>query len=183
MRNINDELTTITLRPLERQDFKLLIKWLNTPHVAQWWDGQVDIESVISKYEPRLQHESPTKVYVIQMDDRSIGIIQCYRHSDYPDWDHAIGIEKAAGIDYLIGESACTGKGIGSAAIGEIKNIAFNIYPDIEVIVSAPQKDNRASWRALERAGFERIDERKLKSDCPSDSGISYIYVCQRATT
>jgi aminoglycoside 6'-N-acetyltransferase len=176
----NESLHSITLRPLDRQDFGQLVEWINMPHILRWWDGKVDMESVVSKYEPRLRHDSATKVYVIQLNDRPIGIIQCYRHKDYPDWDRVVGIEQAAGIDYLIGESDCTGKGMGSAAIGAIKNIAFNIYPDVEVIVSVPQKDNRASWRALEKAGFERIEERKLESDCPSDSGLSYVYACAR---
>jgi aminoglycoside 6'-N-acetyltransferase len=172
------EPSTVSLRPLERRDFKLLIEWINMPHVALWWDGKADMESVVAKYEPRLQHDSLTSVYVIQLNDRPIGIIQCYRHKDYPEWERAVGIEQAAGIDYLIGASDCMGKGIGSSAIRAIKNIAFNIYSDVEVIVSVPQKENQASWRALEKAGFERIDERKLDSDCPSDSGVSYIYVC-----
>jgi aminoglycoside 6'-N-acetyltransferase len=173
----------ITLRPLNRQDFGRLVAWINAPHVAQWWDGQVDLNAVVEKYGPRLEDQSATTVFVIELADRPIGIIQCYRHKDYSDWDRIIGIDRAAGIDYLIGEADCTGKGICPLAIRSITAIAFALYPDVDVVVSTPQKDNRASWRALEKAGFQRIDERKLDSDCPSDAGVSYIYSLPRINT
>jgi aminoglycoside 6'-N-acetyltransferase len=51
---------------------------------------------------------------------------------------------------------------------------------DIDVIVAAPQADNRASHRALEKAGFPLADERQLDSDDPSDAGPSAIYTLTR---
>lgn len=170
----------IALRPLQREDFDSLAHWLSMPHVAQWWAETPELCAVVAKYEPRLQPDSLTKVFVITIDGRSIGIIQCYRHCDFPEWDRAVGVTRAAGIDYLIGDTDAVGKGIGSAAIREVCRIAWGLFPDIDVIVSVPQRDNRASWRALEKADFERIGERKLDSDCPSDSGISYIYSLRR---
>lgn len=180
MFGIEDQLNGVALRPIETEDFQLLVQWINMPHVARWWDGFTTKDAVISNYGPRLEADSTIKVFVIEMSGCPVGIIQCYRHRDHSDWDKVIGIDAAAGIDYLIGDPASTGKGIGPAAIRAISDIAFNIYPDVEVIISAPQKDNRASWLALEKAGFERIDERKLRSDCPSDSGISYLYARRR---
>ncbi len=170
----------VTLRPLMRSDFHHLATWINAPHVARWWDGAASDESVKSKYEPRLENDSPTQVFVIEVDQVPVGIIQCYRHKDYPDWERTIGIADGAGIDYLIGDSKYAGKGIGVLAIQKIVEIAFNLYPDIHAVLSVPQKDNRASWRALEKAGFKRMDERKLESDCPSDAGVSYIYELRR---
>jgi aminoglycoside 6'-N-acetyltransferase len=156
------------------------VEWINSPHVARWWDGEADMCSVTEKYEPRVQSNSPTKVFMIQLGAHPVGFIQCYRHKDYPEWDRAIGIGGAVGIDYLIGEPSCIGKGIGSAAIQAMTKIVFDMYSDVDVVVSAPQRDNRASWRALEKAGFNRVSERKLESDCPSDSDISYIYEIRR---
>ena len=83
------------LRPLERNDFDQLLLWLNAPHVSHWWEGTVDIHAVEDKYEPRLSPDSPTRVYVIEAGARSVGIAQCYRHSHYLEWNHAIGIGNA----------------------------------------------------------------------------------------
>ena len=48
------------------------------------------------------------------------GMVQCYRHTDRPGWQQAVGIPSAAGIDYLIGEDGQRGRGIGSAAIAAL---------------------------------------------------------------
>jgi len=176
---IDNQIHTM-LRPLEHTDFDQLVCWLNAPHVLRWWDGEVDADAVLSRYGPRLSKDSPTRVYVIEAGALPVGIVQCYRHAAYPDWDRAVGIQKAAGIDYLIGDVDSTGKGIGSNAIRLIAQIAFDLYPEVDVIVSAPQKANLGSCKAIEKAGFSCIDERKLDSNCPSDSGISSIYVLHR---
>jgi aminoglycoside 6'-N-acetyltransferase len=168
--------TNLRLRHLYREDFPKLLAWLNAPHVEPFWDGTSDMSSVITEFEPSLAVNSPTTVFVIEVEHRSVGIIQCYRHSDYPQWETAIGIKNAAGIDYLIGEPDCLGKGYGSEAIRSMSHHVFTKYAEVKIIVSAPQRDNIGSWRTLEKAGFTRMDERKLASDCPSDKGISYIY-------
>jgi aminoglycoside 6'-N-acetyltransferase len=168
--------TNLRLRRLYREDFPKLLTWLSAPHVEPFWDGTSDLASVIAEFEPSLAVGSVTTVFVIEVENRSIGMIQCYRHSDYPKWDAAIGIKNAAGIDYLIGEADCLGKGYGSEAIRIISQHVFTKYTEVEIIVSAPQHDNTGSWRALEKAGFRRMVERKIASDCPSDRGISYVY-------
>ncbi len=170
----------LKLRQLKLEDFENLHRWLNAPHVLRWWDGAIDRAEVQLKYEPRLQADSASKVFIIEIDEQAVGFIQCYKHCDYPDWNKAVAIDNCAGIDYLIGESHFTGKGIGTKAIQAICKSAFELYGDINTIVSVPQKDNLASWKALEKAGFSRIDERKLDSNCPSDSGVSYIYSFNR---
>lgn len=173
--------TPITIRPLARDDFPALHRWLNAPHVRRWWRGEPTTPAEIErKYGPRVDGEVPTRMFVIELHDEPIGIIQCYRHAEHRHWDEAIGIPAAAGIDYLIGEADHVGKGVGSAAIASFTPHVFASYPDIEVIVSAPQADNRASCRALEKAGFTLADERQLDSDDPSDAAPSAIYTLTR---
>jgi aminoglycoside 6'-N-acetyltransferase len=48
------------------------------------------------------------------------------------------------------------------------------------VIVAAPQADNHASRRTLEKAGFTLADTRQLDSDDPSDAGPTAIYTLTR---
>lgn len=171
----------ITLRPLRRDDLPRLVDWINTPHVARWWDGEADLSSVTEEYGPTLEDNSETSVFVIEQEGRPVGIVQCYRHRDCPDWERAVGIENAAGIDYLIGESDMLGKGVGSTAIRAITKIAFELYSEVEIVVSVPQRDNLSSCRALEKSGFQKVVECKLDSDCPSDAGVSRIYAFRRA--
>jgi aminoglycoside 6'-N-acetyltransferase len=171
----------VTLEPLRREHFPLIVQWLNAPHVQKWWrDGEASGESVEYKYSPRIAEDSTTRVFVINIDGVSAGLIQCYRHADYPDRDTDVSVENAAGADYFIGEPDLTGRGHGSAAIDAVVGIAFDIYPDVDCVVAVPQAENRASCRALEKAGFTLTDIRDLNSDDPSDAGLSAIYVRRR---
>lgn len=87
MPDTDDQLNGVTLRPLDRADFVLLTEWINMPHVARWWDGAATIESVSSKYEPRLKSDSATKVYVIQASGRAEGDQSTYQ------WDIKLKID------------------------------------------------------------------------------------------
>lgn len=169
----------VILRPLLREDFTVLSAWLSAPHVVRWWGPAPVGDALEEKYLPRLATDAITRVYVIEADSKPIGIIQCYRHCDYPDYDQEVGIAKAAGTDYLIGESGFIGCGIGSEAIRQMSDLAFALYPETDVILSVPQKENRASCRALEKAGYKLIEERQMKSDNLQE-GVSCIYRRER---
>jgi aminoglycoside 6'-N-acetyltransferase len=151
-------LNLIFLRPLSRDDLPLLYRWLAMPHVQAWWGSEpVTFADVERKYGPRADGTDPTRVFVIERADQAIGIIQCYRHEDYPDWDRAVGIPAAAGIDYLIGEIAQCARGFGPAAITCLVPCVFGLYPEIAAIVAVPQAANHASRRALDKAGFSFV--------------------------
>ena len=171
----------ITFRPLEMDDLGLLARWQSAPHVARWWQEPADIESLTTKYSPRVLAEERTEVFLILVDGSPAGLIQRYRHRDHPDWDRAVGIPDAVGIDYYLGEGALVGRGIGSAAIAAFARAALADYPDIQCVVAAPQQENVASWRALEKAGFSRVWAGMLDSDDPSDAGPAYVYRLDRA--
>ncbi len=171
----------IAFRPVTRDDFALLHRWLVTPEVQAWWRSRTrTLDDVEQEYGPQLDGAEPTRSFIIQAGDLPVGLIQCYRHADYPEWDHAVGVPSAVGIDYLIGQAGHRGHGFGSAAIAAFTAIVFGLYPEVDVIVSVPQKDNRASCRALEKAGFALCYERELDSGDPSDAGVSAVYCLAR---
>jgi aminoglycoside 6'-N-acetyltransferase len=170
----------VSFRPLRRDDFPLLGAWLAAPAVHQWWMERSDPEGVEATYGPAVDGRDPTQVFVIVVAGRDIGMIQRYRLRDHPDWERAIGIDDAAGIDYLIGDAPDRGRGTGSAAIAAFTDDTLAAYPDTAVVVAAPQQANVASWRALEKAGFTRVWEGMLDSDDPADAGPAYVYARRR---
>jgi aminoglycoside 6'-N-acetyltransferase len=175
----------VTLRPLTEADLPLVARWLGQPHVARWWHDPADLESVRAQYRPCLTGADPTEVFVIEVAGQPAGLIQQYLVADEPDWARAVeatgtASTNAAGIDYLIGEPTCTGHGHGTAAIRAITARAFDRYPGADVVVAAPQQANVASWRALERAGYQRWWDGQLDSDDPSDAGPAYLYGIRR---
>jgi aminoglycoside 6'-N-acetyltransferase len=175
----------VALRPLTENDLPLVARWLAQPHVARWWREPADLEVVRAQYEPCLTGADPTEVFVIEVAGRAAGLIQQYLVADEPEWARAVAATgavtgNAAGIDYLIGETAFTGRGHGTAAISAITARAFGRYLDADVVVAAPQQANRASWRALERAGYQRWWGGQLDSDNPGDAGPAYLYGIRR---
>lgn len=171
----------IELRPLSRADFPSLRQWLNEPHVREWWRGPIlGPAEVEREYGPSVDGAEPTRCRVILADGEPVGLIQGYRHADHPEWDQAVGIPRAAGLDYLIGRPDRRGQGIAPAAIRAFADELLALHPDTALVVSVPQKANRASCRALEKAGFTFSHDADLDTDDPSDSDTSAIYTYAR---
>lgn len=171
---------TISFRPLARADFPQVSRWLAAPHVARWWQRPADLASIERAYGPCVDGTDPTEFFIIEVDGADAGLIQRYRLADYPEWERAVNVAGAAGIDYLVGEVNQTGKGVASRAIRDFTAHVLERYPDVSGVVAAPQQENIASWKALENAGYERQWEGKLDSDDPSDAGLSFVYVRRR---
>jgi aminoglycoside 6'-N-acetyltransferase len=170
----------LKLRPLSKDDFPLLVDWINAAHVAPWWDGPADINWIAKHYSSRLAENALTRVYIAEIASRPIGFIKFYRYADYPDWDKLFSIKDAVGIDYLIGEFEFIGKGLGSLMIKLTIPIIFNRYPNVDIIIAAPKRDNYASCHSLQKAGFKLIEDRLFKSDNPVHNGIKSIYGLHR---
>src|SRR6478735_2099374 len=100
-------------------------------------------------------------MFVFAVDRREAGVAQRYLIDEEPEWCDALAValdaSGMAGIDYLIGEPDLVGEGIGPAMIGAFVRLTFERYPACRAIVVDVDPQNRASWRALEKAGMRRI--------------------------
>jgi aminoglycoside 6'-N-acetyltransferase len=169
---------------IERADFPLLSGWLSTTHVARWWDDDPSLDAIESDYGGCVDGTEPAEVFIARCDGTAVGLIQRYRIAAYPQsLDDIAGIVEvpadAASIDYLVGPPYALGKGLGTAMIAAFVARTWQDDPAAPTIIVPVHADNRASWRALERAGFVRIAEGELAPDNPIDSRAHYIY--QRA--
>jgi aminoglycoside 6'-N-acetyltransferase len=113
-------------------------------------------------------------MWIIELDDRSAGMIQSYWHKDYPDHDGAVGLDGAVGIDYFLA-TEFAGRGLGSIVIRGFTSLVFERYPTAVWCAATPAQANRPSWRALELAGFER-----LRACQPPDEPPAYLYAVRR---
>jgi aminoglycoside 6'-N-acetyltransferase len=169
---------------MTRADLPLLRWWLAQPHVSRWWGSAPDEAAMEAEYGADLDGAGHTEHHVILLGDRPIGHMQWYVIADYADWEQAIRVAiptaRTAGIDYLIGEPEMVGRGIGPMAISAYTDFIFAAHPDVEVVSADLQQANRASWRALEKAGFERRWAGQLESDAPEDAGPAYVYTRRR---
>ena len=175
---------TIAFRPLAVGDLPTLADWLAAPHVRRWWPEPCDLASVEARYRPLVEGTDATQGFVILLEGSPIGYIQRYRLADEDEWRRTVSVGAhtldAAGIDYLIGDAAMTGRGLGSQAIGAFVTELWADLGDVTSVVVAVQQRNLASWHALERAGFERVWHGRLDTDDPSDRGPAFLYVRSR---
>ncbi len=176
---------SIAFRPLSADDFPKLAAWLAAPHVEEWWPEPHDLGSVRDGYLSVVQGVDTTEGFIILNDGSPIGYIQRYRFAEEPEWRRTVAaavdaVDKAAGIDYLIGEAAMTGRGLGSEAIRAFVVDLWKKFRDVTMVVVAVQQRNLASWHALEKAGFQREWAGKLDTDDPSDQGPAFLYVRSR---
>jgi len=149
--------TQIGFRRMTMDDLPLMHRWLQTPHVLEWWWGGVapSYEAVAEKYGPRIRGEEPTELYLMLSGDRPIGYIQTYMIRDYPEYAALVGTDDgAAGVDLFIGEADYLHKGLGSHILRAfLREIVFGVGDATSCIIG-PSEANRIAIRAYEKAGF-----------------------------
>lgn len=175
----------LAFRPLAPGDLPLLASWLAEPHVARWWNHETSPEAVERDFGPAMRDEEPAEDLLVSCDGEPVGLMQRCRWHDYPEYVVEIaGIltvpPGAVTIDYLIGRPADTGRGLGTRMIAAAVADVWRRYPDAPAVVVPVVAANRASWRALERAGFDRAASGNLQPDNPVDPPLHHVYRIDR---
>ncbi|WP_327372546.1 acetyltransferase [Streptomyces sp. NBC_01216] len=175
----------ITWRRLTEEDFPLLRKWLAEPHVARWWNHETSAEAVARDFGPAARGEEPSEDWLACVDGVPVGLMQRCRWGDYPEYREELAAvlsvpQEATSLDYLIGSPALTGRGLGPRVIRAMVERTWHDRPRSPAVVVAVVAANRASWRALEKAGLERVAEGDLEPDNPVDDPLHYVYRIDR---
>ena len=147
----------LSVRPMVPGDLGDVTRWVNHPHVARWWDEHRTAEQVQAYYGPALAGSDPTRLWVWEVNGRSVGFSQDYRISDHPEWALLCAHPDAIGFDYAIGEPAFVGRGIGTSLLWVfLRDIVWPAYPRVREFFAAPDHRNAASLRVLDKLGFTR---------------------------
>ncbi|MBD0741401.1 GNAT family N-acetyltransferase [Streptomyces sp. CBMA152] len=175
----------ITWRRVAEGDLGLLQEWLAQPHVARWWHHETSAEAVARDFGPTLRGEEPSEDLLVMLDGTPVALVQRCRFADYPDYYTEMAAQTdlpatAVTLDYLIGDPARVGQGLGPRIITAVVTATWTDYPDAVAVVIAIHATNRASWRALEKAGFRRTGTADLAPDNPVDDRIHYVYRIDR---
>ena len=149
---------TIGFRPLTRADFPDVVAWQLQPHVSRWWqDEATDVDTAEEHYGPALDGEDPTRMWVLEVNGRSVGMLQDYRVGDHPDYSLLTAKPDAVAFDYLIGDPARVGRGIGSRMLWAfLRDVVHPGYPEARELFAAPDHRNEPSLRVLDKLGFVR---------------------------
>ena len=144
-----------SVRPMTPGDFPDIARWVNEPHVAKWWDDERSLEQVSAYYGKALAGDDPTRMWVWEVNGRSIGFCQDYRISDHPEYELLCSRPDAIGFDYAIGEPAFAGRGLGTSLLWVfLRDIVWPAYPGAREFFAAPDHRNIASLRVLSKLGM-----------------------------
>src|SRR6478609_3485549 len=114
----------VSFRRLTRDDFPVLAGWLAEPHVARWWNHDVDAGALERDFGASADGAEPNEDWLVLFAGRPVGLIQYSRYDDYPEYRDELApyVEVPTGtasIDYLLGDPSLTGQGLGTSMIEE----------------------------------------------------------------
>lgn len=172
-------------RPLAAADLPLLAAWLREPEVARWWNHEHTVEAVERDFGASVRGEEPGEDLVVSLDGHPIGLLQRSVIRDYPEdlaeFEAVVNVpEGAVELDYLLADAALRGRGLGSRMIAAAVQDTWSAYPATPAVLVAVVAANAASWRALEKAGLQRIAEGAMSPDNPVDDPLHYLYRVDR---
>lgn len=167
----------VTLRRMTRGDLPQVTSWRQQPHVHRWWasEGEPSLARVTEHYGADIDGTTPTRIWIAEVNGRSVGFVQDYRVSDYPEYALLAPDPDALGVDYAIGPPQWQGRGLGVRIIWSWMLKAHQRFPDTAAYFAAPDHRNTASLRMLDKLGFSR----GLWFDQPaSDGSTSTVIGC-----
>ena len=171
-----DDEHRFAMRPMTAGDLPDVTRWINTPHVARWWDEHRSAEQVAAHYGPGIRGEDAVRYWIWEVNGRSVGFSQDYRIADHPEFALLCGRPDAIGFDYVIGEAAFVDRGLGTKLLWVfLRDIVVPAYDGSGELFAAPDHRNARSLRVLAKLGATQgmwFDEPQ------SDGGVDTVVGC-----
>jgi aminoglycoside 6'-N-acetyltransferase len=148
----------------DEDDHALLLRWLSTPHVAEWWNPErvaLNLESVKTDYPSETRPDDPTTNSIIEVAGRPIGFVQFYPWDAYQTEMREIGFDLPPGywgVDIFIGEPDQLNRGVGSRVVSLLRRYLVEERGATGVALVVAQ-DNVRAQRAYEKAELVRKRE------------------------
>ena len=143
----------LTFRRMTADDLPRVERWLHEPHVGPWW-----VPSEVDDITRAVRGDEPVDPWLLVLDGEDVGYFQVYDvgyDTEYREACATVGVDAGTGgMDYLLGDPALIGRGIGTAAIGRfVDDVVFGLGP-YPAVTAGPDPKNAASIRVLEKNGF-----------------------------
>lgn len=142
-------MTAYAFRPMSTDDLPTIRRWLETPHVSEWWHDPAEQFEIVSG---DLDHPDMAQ-FIVAADGQEFAYLQCYNLSA---WDSGFGPQPdgTRGLDQFIGEASMLGCGHGSAFVRAFADGL--LVSGTPRVVTDPDPANTRAIKAYERAGFRR---------------------------
>jgi aminoglycoside 6'-N-acetyltransferase len=138
----------VTFVPLNEEHRPMLLRWLSSPHVHEWWGDPEEELRLIYAVE-----DGEHLPFIACINGDAIAYIQCWWPASHPDvsWVKDMGVSER-GIDISIGDASNLGKGLGTLIV---KHFAAKLFAEGATrLVIDPDKRNARAIAAYMKAGF-----------------------------
>lgn len=168
-------------------DYSLMVRWRNLPHVRRWWDHDLPtqtLESIREEYAQETADDSPTTLCIIELEKEPVGFTQFYRWASFPDETDEVGVpydDDTFGLDIFIGEPDLPGKGLGTRIVTLLSDYLLDELGASSVSLTTAL-DNHAAQRTYEKSGFTKVRE-VLDTDTYRGERIPSWLMTKRAET
>ncbi len=132
------------------QDLTTVRRWLETPHVHEWWGDPATQFGLVSDDLSRPAMDQ----FIVAANDRSFAYLQCYDAAAWPNNGFGEMPAGTRGIDQFIGTPDMIDRGHGSAMIKVFVDTL--LQAGTPRVVTDPDPENQRAVRAYEKAGFEK---------------------------
>lgn len=152
-----------SFRALIPADKPLFMNWLAEPHIGGWWkDPDAQWTHVEAHWSDDLNR---TLMQIVQLGGADFAYVQTYNAHAYDTAHYADRPRMAQAMDCFLGDPAFLAKGHGSGFIrARARQLVDAGAPSVVV---DPDVLNTHAIGSYERAGFERIEERRVDGEPP----------------
>jgi aminoglycoside 6'-N-acetyltransferase len=142
-------MTVYAFRPMSAGDLPTIKRWLETPHVSEWWHDPAEQFELVSG---DLDHPDMAQ-FIVGVDGWEFAYLQCYNLSA---WHTGLGPQPdgTRGLDQFIGEVDMLGCGHGAVFVRAFADRL--LVAGTPRVVTDPDPANGRAIRSYEKAGFRR---------------------------
>ena len=154
------ETRTLEFRAMTAADLPLMRRWLEMPHVKEWWGSEPDTE--LGYIRDMIEGRDTTRPFIFSVEGEPAGYIQYWFIGHHQNETWTVGHPwlaalpaDAIGVDLSIGDPANLSCGIGSAVLRMfVEHLSAEGH---RTIIIDPDPHNGRAVRAYEKAGFRAI--------------------------
>jgi len=166
----------LSFRPLARADLPTLHRWMERPHVAEWWSSPGTLGDLEDDYLPSIEGTDSTQAFIASLNHEALGFIQVYVVAGSGDgWWESEDDPGARGIDQFIADPNRLGQGMGTTMIARFVARLFS-DPAVSKVQADPHPANSRAIRCYLKAGFVPVGE------VVTPDGPALLMRCERPT-
>ncbi len=144
-------------------DYKILEKWYQEEEIySQFEQRKLTYEEIKNKYLPRTLNSAKVPVFMIEYNNKPIGIIQYQLINDENKKLYSINCDNCYEIDIFIGDLEFHNKGIGRKSINLLTKYLLK-EKKANMLVMCPLKNNVSAKKCYEHCGFKTLREFKTE--------------------